>query len=56
MSEISSDGDQMEDESNTQTEQSKTDEEVRYIGPLTEKERLEKVKNYLKKKYTKGSS
>ena len=49
-----SEGDeQLEDA--TQTEGSKEDEEVRYIGPITEKERLEKVRKYLHKKHNKAN-
>lgn len=28
--------------------------EIRYIGPLTEDQRLSKVRNYMKKKYNKA--
>ena len=41
------------DEMNDATESEK---DVRYIGPITEEERLEKVRKYLKKKHNKAFS
>ena len=41
---------------NESMEQGEDSEEIRYIGPLTEEQRLSKVRKYLKKKHNKAFS